>query len=205
MIPADVLLEGYRSGVFPMAMENGELGWFSPDPRAIIPLESFHIPHGLRRALRKNLFELRVNADFEAVIRECAAREETWISEEIIRTYCNLHRLGHAHSFEAWREGKLAGGLYGVSLGAAFFGESMFHFVTDASKVALHFLVETLRASGFRLLEVQWLTPHLESFGAIEIPRAAYIRLLKAATRNIPNRKPLAPPDGEKRNDALAP
>ena len=133
MIPADLLLEGYRTGIFPMAMDGGGIGWFSPDPRAIIPLETFHVPHGLRRALRKNPpFEMRVDASFERVIRECAAREETWISEEIIESYCNLNRLGFAHSVEAWRDGRLAGGLYGVTLGAAFFGESMFHSETDA-------------------------------------------------------------------------
>ena len=194
MIPADLLLEGYRTGIFPMAMDGGGIGWFSPDPRAIIPLETFHVPHGLRRALRKNPpFEMRVDDSFESVIRACAAREETWISEEIIESYCNLNRLGFAHSVEAWRDGRLAGGLYGVTLGAAFFGESMFHSETDASKVALHFLVQTLRHSGFRLLEVQWLTPHLESFGAIEIPRADYLKLLAASTQGIPTRKAMMP------------
>jgi len=194
MIPADLLLEGYRTGIFPMAMDGGGIGWFSPDPRAIIPLETFHVPHGLRRALRKNPpFEMRVDDSFESVIRACAAREETWISEEIIESYCNLHRLGFAHSVEAWRDGRLAGGLYGVALGAAFFGESMFHSVTDASKVALHFLVGMLRRSDFRLLEVQWLTPHLESFGAIEIPRADYLKLLAASTQGIPSRKAMMP------------
>jgi leucyl/phenylalanyl-tRNA---protein transferase len=194
MIPAELLLEGYRTGIFPMAMDGGEIGWFSPDPRAIIPLETFHVPHGLRRALRKNLFETRIDGCFERVVRECAARDETWISEIIVRSYCNLNRLGFAHSIEAWRDGELAGGLYGVSLGAAFFGESMFHSVTDASKVALNFLVETLRRSGFRLLEVQWLTPHLESFGAIEIPRDEYLKRLAACTDGVPVRKELILP-----------
>ncbi len=188
MIEANLLLEGYRMGIFPMAMDGGEIGWFSPDPRAIIPLETFHVPHGLRRTLRKHTFELRLNGCCETVIRRCAAREETWISEEIIESYCNLHRLGFAHSVEAWQDGQLAGGLYGVSLGAAFFGESMFHTVTDASKVALHFLVETLRLSGFQLLEVQWLTPHLEGFGAVAIPRNEYLKRLALCMRYIPER-----------------
>jgi len=179
MIPTDLLIEAYSQGIFPMAMEDGEMGWFSPDPRAIIPLEDFHVPHGLKRTLRKNPFEIRIDTAFEKVMRECAAREETWISEEIIESYCVLHRRGMAHSVEAWLGGRLAGGLYGVSLGAAFFGESMFHHVTDASKVALWALVRLMRGNYFRLLEVQWLTPHLKTFGAVEIPRDKYMKLLK--------------------------
>lgn len=181
MIAAELLLHAYRGAVFPMAAPDGELTWFSPDPRAIIPLDDgFHVPHGLRRTLQKARFEIRVNADFETVMRACAARDETWINEEIIASYVNLHRLGHAHSVEAWIEGQLAGGLYGVALGGAFFGESMFHTVTDASKVALHALVTRLRARGFTLLDTQWLTPHLVTFGAHEISRATYRRRLRA-------------------------
>ena len=185
MIPANVLLHAYKNGVFPMAVEGGEIAWFSPDPRAIIPLdEGFRVPHGLRRALKKGRFEVRVDTAFETVMRECAAREETWINEEIIASYAALHRLGHAHSVEAWLEGRLAGGLYGVTLGGAFFGESMYHEVTDASKVALHALVVRLRERGFELLDTQWLTPHLETFGAREIPRADYReRLLACAEK----------------------
>ena len=181
MIPAELLLHAYRQAVFPMAMEHGEIAWFSPDPRAIIPLEGFRIPHGLKRTLKKSPFEIRVNAGFETVMRACAQREETWINEVILESYVNLHRLGHAHSVEAWLDGKLAGGLYGVTLGGAFFGESMFHEVTDASKVALHALVERLREPNFSLLDTQWLTPHLVTFGAMEIPRAEYVRRLAAA------------------------
>ncbi len=182
MIPAELLLHAYRQAVFPMAMENGEIAWFSPDPRAIIPLEDFHLPHGLRRALKKNRFEIRIDTAFEAVMRACARREETWINEDIVASYVNLHRQGHAHSVEAWLEGKLAGGLYGVAIGGAFFGESMFHEVTDASKVALHALVERLRQRGYTLLDTQWLTPHLVTFGAREIPRIEYQRRLGRAT-----------------------
>lgn len=181
MISSELLLHAYRSSVFPMAMENGELGWFSPDPRAIIPLDDFHVPHGLKRALKKNRFEIRLNQAFERVIRACGGRRETWISDDIIESYCNLHRLGHAHSLETWLDGELAGGLYGVAIGGAFFGESMFHAVTDASKVALHALVERLRRNRFTLLDTQWLTPHLRSFGAIEIPRGVYRQLLAAS------------------------
>ncbi|HWB58400.1 MAG TPA: leucyl/phenylalanyl-tRNA--protein transferase [Chthoniobacteraceae bacterium] len=183
MIPPEMLIEAYCSGIFPMAMDDGGIGWFSPDPRAIIPLEDFHVPHGLKRALRKNIFEIRIDTAFAKVMRECAAREETWISEDIIGSYCELHRRGYAHSVEAWKDGKLAGGLYGVSLGAVFFGESMFHHATDASKVALCALVERMLKSGFKMLEVQWVTPHLQAFGAIEIPRDDYLKRLRACLK----------------------
>ena len=179
-----LLIEGYLNGVFPMGMEDGEIGWFSPDPRAIIPLDDgFRVPHGLKRALRRGIFEVRVNQAFEEVIRACARRDETWITGEIIEGYCELHRRGFAHSVEAWREGRLAGGLYGVAAGGAFFGESMFHRETDASKVALHGLVQRLRERGFTLLDTQWITPHLRQFGAIEISRRHYLRQLADATR----------------------
>jgi len=180
MIPVPLLLHAYRNAIFPMAMEDGEIAWFSPDPRAIIPIDDgFHIPHGLKRTLRKNPFEIRINAGFEEVMRRCALREDTWINEEIVASYVALHQLGHAHSVEAWSEGQLAGGLYGVALGGAFFGESMFHEVTDASKVALHALVTRMRERGYSLLDTQWLTPHLRTFGAQEIPRGAYQKRLK--------------------------
>ena len=182
MIPADLLLYAYRSGAFPMAAPDGEISWFSPDPRALIPIDDrFHIPHGLARTLKKNLFEIRINTAFEDVMKACARREETWINDDILASYVNLHRLGHAHSVEAWRDGKLAGGLYGVALGGAFFGESMFHEVTDASKVALHALVMRMRKRGFTLLDTQWSTPHLRTFGAYVISRAKYLKLLHAA------------------------
>jgi len=181
MLPADLLLHAYRNAVFPMAMDNGEIAWFSPDPRAIIPLDTFHIPHGLKRTLKKRLFEIRVDTAFEAVMHGCSRRKETWINTEILESYVHLHRLGYAHSVEAWQDGKLVGGLYGVAIGAAFFGESMFHEVTDASKVALCALVDRLNSRGYRLLDTQWTTPHLETFGALEIPRAVYRELLIAS------------------------
>src|SRR6266446_9164904 len=177
IIPASLLLEAYCTGIFPMAMENGDIAWFSPDPRGIIPLDAFHIPHGLKRSLKKEGFQIRLNTAFEAVIRACSERAETWISEEIIESYVNLHRLGFAHSVEAWLENELAGGLYGVSVYGAFFGESMFHKVPDASKVALVGLVNRLNERGFRLLDTRYVTSHLTMFGAVEISRSKYIRL----------------------------
>ena len=181
MIDPELLLQGYRLGVFPMAMEDDSIQWFSPDPRAILPLEDFHVPHALRRLLRKNVFETRIDSAFSKVIEACAKREDTWINIEIIESYTRLHDLGCAHSIEAWKEGTLAGGLYGVSVGGAFFGESMFHRVTDASKIALAALVEHLRAQKFALLDTQWLTPHLQQFGGLEISREHYLRLLRRA------------------------
>lgn len=181
MIPAELLLQGYSLGVFPMALEDDSIGWFSPDPRAIIPLDKFHVPHALRRLARKGIFEVKIDKAFREVIRGCARRTETWINREIIESYERLHDLGYAHSVEAWRKGKLAGGLYGVAIGGAFFGESMFHRERDASKIALVALVEHLHAKKFALLDTQWLTPHLKQFGATEISRAHYLKLLKRA------------------------
>jgi leucyl/phenylalanyl-tRNA--protein transferase len=184
MLDTPLLLSAYRQGLFPMAVNaRGDIGWFSPDPRGIIPLdEGFHVPHGLRRVLKRKQFEITVDQDFEAVIRACATRHgSTWISPLILRSYCRLHREGHAHSVETRLQGKLVGGLYGVHIGGAFFGESMFHDVTDASKVALVALVERLRDRGFLLLDTQWQTPHLAQFGTREVPRAAYLRLLAEA------------------------
>jgi len=181
MIAPEVLLQGYRLGVFPMGMEDGSIEWFSPDPRGILPLENFHLPHALERLLRKGIFETRINTAFAHVIRRCAKRDATWINRQIVDSYTHLHELGHAHSVETWRESKLVGGLYGVTLGGAFFGESMFHEVTDASKVALAALVQRLRAKRFMLLDTQWLTPHLERFGGIEVSRRQYMHLLTRA------------------------
>jgi leucyl/phenylalanyl-tRNA--protein transferase len=194
MLEPDLLLAAYRHCIFPMAIDSGkkvgsgkrgDIGWFSPDPRAVIPLdERFHVSHGLRRVLKRGGFEITFDMDFEAVIRACAKRKEgTWISTEIIESYCELHRLGHAHSVETLINGKLAGGLYGVHIGGAFFGESMFHRATDASKVALVALVERLRARKFVLLDTQWLTPHLKQFGTYEIPRHEYLRQLERALK----------------------
>ena len=180
VIAPDLLINAYARGLFPMGMD-GEIAWFSPDPRGVLPLEGFRVPHGLARSLKKNRFEVRVDTAFEEVMRACAQREETWIDEEILASYVELHRLGFAHSVEAWRGDRLAGGLYGVALGGAFFGESMFHRETDASKVALCALVERLRERRFKLLDIQWVTPHLTTFGAVGIARVNYLRQLQAA------------------------
>ena len=183
MIEPALLVHAYRQGIFPMALEDDEIGWFSPDPRGILPLDWVHVPVRLARVVRSGRFEVEIDRDFTGVMRACAADREdgTWISEEIIESYSELHRLGLAHSVEAWREGRLVGGLYGVHLGGAFFGESMFHHETDASKVALMALVTRMRERRMTLLDIQWVTPHLAQFGAIEIPRDEYLVLLREA------------------------
>lgn len=180
-IPPALLLQAYSEGLFPMALENGELGWFSPDPRGVIPIKEFHIPHGLRRVLKKPPFEVRVNTAFSEVMKGCADRESTWINDVIHASYNALHRMGRAHSVEVWRDDALVGGLYGVAIGGAFFGESMFSREPNASKVALVALVRRLDERGFTLLDTQWVTNHLRQFGAFEIPRAVYLRRLKLA------------------------
>jgi leucyl/phenylalanyl-tRNA--protein transferase len=181
MIPPEILLGAYAKGIFPMALDDGQMGWFSPDPRGVLPLEAFHVPHGLLRTLRSERFEIRISTAFEEVMQGCATREETWIDQEIVDSYRQLYCLGWAHSVEAWREEKLVGGLYGVAMGGVFFGESMFHRETDASKVALYALVQRLRQRGFLLLDIQWVTPHLATFGAAAIPKREYLRRLRAA------------------------
>jgi leucyl/phenylalanyl-tRNA--protein transferase len=183
----DILLEAYAAGVFPMAesADDPELFWVDPHRRGIIPLDGFHLSHRLRRLVRQGRFEIRCDDAFEEVVRGCAEatdkRPNTWINDEIVRLYAALFDRGAAHSVECRREGRLVGGLYGVSLGAVFFGESMFSRETDASKVALVHLVARLLVGGYRLLDTQFLTPHLARFGAIEITRARYRRLLAAA------------------------
>jgi leucyl/phenylalanyl-tRNA--protein transferase len=183
VIDSSLLIAAYAQGIFPMALEHGEIGWFSPDPRGILPLDAFIVPKRLARVVRQGRFDIRIDTAFEAVMRACAeAREDgTWISDEILDSYVALHARGLAHSVEAWRGGALVGGLYGVHIGGAFFGESMFHRETDASKVALVALVERLNTRGFSLLDTQWTTAHLSQFGAIEIPRDEYLRRLTAA------------------------
>ncbi len=172
-----------------MAVGDGDIRWFSPDPRGIIPLDAFHVSTRLARVVRRGSFRIEINRSFEAVVRACAEAERdnddagTWIDQEIFDSYCAMHKAGYAHSVEAWRDGKLAGGLYGVALGGAFFGESMFHDVTDASKVALVALVERLRDRGFTLLDTQWTTEHLEQFGATDVPRTYYLKELSGAIR----------------------
>jgi len=178
------LLLAYRNGIFPWTTH--PITWWSPDPRAIIPLDGVHVSRSLRKVLQRERFRLSLDQAFRQVMEGCAkprpGREETWISPQFISAYCRLHELGHAHSVEVWQDGTLAGGLYGVSIGGFFAGESMFSAVRDASKVALVTTSQKLRASGFTLFDVQLMTPHLKSMGAVEIPRDEYLRRLAAAT-----------------------
>lgn len=181
-IQPEMIIAAYCQGIFPMADdESGEIGWYSPDPRAVFPLDEFHAPRSLLRTIRRGKFEVRIDTAFEEVMRGCADREETWISEELLQAYVALHRIGFAHSVEAWSGGELAGGLYGVSIGGAFMGESMFTRVTDASKVCLVVLVERLRERGFTLLDSQLPSRHLQGYGQALISRASYLRQLAAA------------------------
>jgi leucyl/phenylalanyl-tRNA--protein transferase len=178
----ELVLHAYRMGVFPMADLDGEIYWYSPDPRCVFDLDRFRVSRSLRQVIRRGMFEVRVNTAFDEVIRACAGRAEgTWISDELIAVYSELHRRGHVHSVESWQGDRLAGGLYGVAIGGAFFGESMFYHATDASKVALVALVNRLRDRGFKLLDTQWSTPHLQRFGTVEIPQREYLRRLEQA------------------------
>lgn len=190
-ITTDMLVWAYCRGIFPMAeSRSGEIAWYIPDPRAILPLEQFHISRSLRRQLRRGQYHITTDRAFERVIRACAAPRsqgmDTWINDEIIETYTAMSRAGLAHSMEAWRdesERELVGGLYGVALGSAFFGESMFSRATDSSKICLAHLVERLGRDGFTLLDLQFQTPHLARFGAVEIPRSEYLDRLNKAIR----------------------
>jgi leucyl/phenylalanyl-tRNA--protein transferase len=198
----EILLQAYAAGIFPMAeaADDPELFWVDPTRRGIIPLDAFHVPRRLARVLRQNRFTVRCDTAFTAVMQGCAeaseTRPSTWINDEIVQLYGALFARGNAHSLECWLDEELVGGLYGVSLGAAFFGESMFSRVTDASKVALVGLVARLRAGGFRLLDTQFLTPHLAQFGGIEISRARYHRLLAEALRQRADFPRAFPGDG---------
>ena len=201
----DTLLNAYRSGLFPMPLSGPAgrklLGWWSPDPRAILPLDELKVSRSLRHSCRR--FEIRVDSDFQAVVDACADpnRDGTWITPEVRRAYVRLHRLGWAHSVEAWDgDGGLAGGLYGVAIGGLFAGESMFHFQRDASKVALVGLVERLAAGGAGLLDVQWATSHLMSLGAVEIERARYLDLLAEALHRPPPPAFVHPPTTRERS-----
>jgi leucyl/phenylalanyl-tRNA---protein transferase len=186
-ITAEVLLRAYACGIFPMAESASDptLFWVEPEMRGVIPLDGFCVPSRLARTVRSDAFTVTVNTAFKAVIAGCAApqpgREDTWINKRIRDLYCGLHDLGHCHSVEVWQNGDLAGGLYGVSLGRAFFGESMFHRARDASKVALVHLVARLIFGGFELLDTQYVTDHLRSFGAVEISRRRYTTFLDKA------------------------
>lgn len=186
-ITPDLLLRAYAAGLFPMAdsADDPELFWVEPEVRGILPLDGFHVPRRLARTMRQTPYEITVNTAFDDVLAACAeaveTRPSTWINATITELYGSLHRMGHAHSVEAWRNGELVGGLYGVSLRRAFFGESMFSRATDASKICLVHLVERLRLRGFMLLDTQFTTEHLNRFGAIEVPRDNYAEMLAEA------------------------
>jgi leucyl/phenylalanyl-tRNA--protein transferase len=186
-ITPDILLRAYSIGLFPMAesADDPEIFWVEPETRGVLPLDEFHVSKSLAKIIRKKPFDLRVDTDFQGVMALCAApaddRPSTWINSTIRKLYSELHRMGHAHSVEAWEGDELIGGLYGVSLGSAFFGESMFSRRTNASKICLVHLVERLKAKGFTLLDTQFTTEHLKTFGAVDIPKDEYLALLKAA------------------------
>ncbi len=179
----DVLEYVYRAGAFPMADSYGRIEFYRSNPRSVLEFEDLHVSKSLRRVIRQEIYEVRVDEDFEAVVRACASRAETWINAEIIDSYVRLHKTGKAHSVEAYREGELVGGLYGVSLGGAFMGESMFTRMRDASKVCFVHLVERLRERGYALLDCQIQNDHLASLGATEIPEPEYLRRLDKALR----------------------
>ncbi len=179
----DMLLRAYAAGIFPMAQsrDSAEIHWVDPKFRGVFPLQNFHISRSLARAISKDTYNIRTNSAFSDVVAACADRPETWINRPITTLYQSLHFRGHAHSLEVWQDSSLIGGVYGVSLGAAFFGESMFSRATNASKIALAHLVHRLVAGGYQLFDTQFLTPHLKSLGAVEISRTDYHRQLKAA------------------------
>ncbi len=187
IVTPSLILRAYACGIFPMAdsADDPTLYWVEPKMRCVLPLERFHVPRRLARTVRSEVFEVRMDTDFEGVIAACAAprggQQETWINAPVRRLYGELFRMGHVHTVETWREGRLVGGLYGVKLGAAFFGESMFAEMRNASKVALVHLVARLRRGGFMLLDAQFMTAHLAQFGAVEIPRDDYVRVLDEA------------------------
>lgn len=177
----DLVLSAYSQGIFPMGHDDGTIRWYSPDPRCIFDFDKFHVPRRLMRTYKSGKFEMRVNSAWKEVLKACADRDSTWITDDIFRVYTQMHEAGFAHSVEAYYEGKLAGGLYGVSIGGAFMGESMFHNVTDASKISLIYLVERLKSRGFVLLDSQYMTDHLSTLGAVLISRQEYLRRLDRA------------------------
>ena len=183
ILSTEILLEAYRSGAFPMAEDrnSSELFWVNPQERGVVPLDRFHISRSLARQLRKEQHQIKINHDFDAVIAGCAARDDTWISADIQRAYRRLFEIGHVHTTEVYDGTRLVGGVYGVSIGAAYFGESMFSCTTSASKIALAYLVDRLRLAGFQLFDTQFITPHLASLGAIEISRDTYLAALSVA------------------------
>jgi leucyl/phenylalanyl-tRNA--protein transferase len=187
-VTPELLLAAYASGYFPMAVSRTakELDWFYPEKRGILPLDTFHVPRSLAKLIRKIPFTITTDEAFREVMLGCTERKSTWINDEIISLYCELQRMGFAHSIECWQEGKLVGGLYGVALGRAFFGESMFSRTPNASRVALVYLVQLLNDKGYQLLDTQFINDHLKQFGVLEIPRAKYLEKLKKAVSEPP-------------------
>ena len=185
MLTPEIMLSAYAQGIFPMAesRDAGDLHWVDPRSRGVFPLSNFHISRSLARRIRQGAYRIRTNSDFSGVVRACAERPETWINDQLFGLYDALHQMGHAQSLEVWEDDTLTGGVFGLTLGAAFFGESMFSRRTDASKIALAYLVDRLNVAGFTLFDTQFLTPHLASLGAVEIPRAAYRAQLADALR----------------------
>ena len=205
-INSDILLRAYSIGLFPMAedRDSQHLFWVEPEARGIFPLDGLVVSRSLAKIVRADAFNVRADGAFEAVMKACANRDKTWINADILRLYCELHARGHAHSIEAYQDGELVGGLYGVSLGAAFFGESMFHVARDASKVALVHLVARLKLGGFRLLDSQFVTPHLATLGCVEISRAQYRTLLAQAIDSPADFAAWAPEKPMRGTEALA-
>jgi leucyl/phenylalanyl-tRNA--protein transferase len=181
VLTPELVLVAYQQGYFPMAEDNGELYWHCPDPRAIVPLDGVKISRSLRKTLQQHVFTTRINTNFDYVIAQCANRLETWISDDIIDIYSRLHQMGYAHSVESWHGGEMVGGLYGVAIGGAFFGESMFSMMDNASKVAFVALTERLRERKFMLLDSQYINPHMQSLGAVDVPRAMFLSMLERA------------------------
>jgi leucyl/phenylalanyl-tRNA---protein transferase len=189
MLHVDELLNGYLNGIFPMADADGSIYWYSPEPRAIIPIDSYKPSKSLKPIINQNIFEVRFNQNFEKVIQACAKPRktdaETWISPEIIAAYVDLFEMGFATSVEAYQNNELVGGLYGVAIGRAFFGESMFHTVPNASKVTFHYLIDFLRKNNYQLLDTQFINDNVLRYGAIEIPKAKYMKLLRNALAEV--------------------
>ena len=196
MLTPEIMLSAYAQGIFPMAesRDAGDLHWVDPRSRGVFPLSNFHISRSLARRIRQGAYRIRTNSDFSGVVRACAERPETWINEQLFGLYDALHQMGHAQSLEVWEDDTLTGGVFGLTLGAAFFGESMFSRRTDASKIALAYLVDRLNVAGFTLFDTQFLTPHLASLGAVEIPRAAYRAQLADALRKAADFNAVAVP-----------
>jgi leucyl/phenylalanyl-tRNA---protein transferase len=195
-LTSELMLHAYAAGIFPMAesRDSPDVVWVNPMLRGVMPLGAFHMSRSLRRRILRGGFEIRLDHAFDDVVTACAARDETWINPAILATYADLHALGHAHSVEVWQDGRMVGGIFGIAMAGAFFGESMFSRITDGSKIAMAWLVDRLRLGGFTLFDTQFLTPHLASLGGEEIPRADYLRRLNRALGTFADFRAPGPP-----------